>query len=138
MSDRRPLFADLPTRPNFSRPVEQSQDAEKDDLDDANGFYSVARGVRQFIPMLELRFASGNFRAFEYSMLEEVSFDPSKGITLSFGQCAVVIAGRHLQPIYAGMVRHAVRWVREAERSEAFEHAESETLTESIKILERQ
>lgn len=139
MSDRRTLFADLPTRPSIVRNAEGRNENEEDDAgDDTGKCFSVARGVRQFIPMLELRFASGNARAFEYSMLEEVSFDPSKGISLYFGRVAVVISGQNLAELFDGIVRHSVRWIRELARHQLLETAEAEPVTTSIRVVEKQ
>lgn len=138
MSDRRSLFADLPTRPSLARSAEGLNEQDEGEPDDEAGkCYSLARGVRQFIPMLELRFADGNARAFEYSMLEEVAFDPSKGVSLYFGRVAVVVNGRHLAKLFGGLVRHSVRWIREAERNQLFEVSETEPVATAIKVIDR-
>lgn len=84
------------------------------------GAFGCLRGVREAARMLELRFRNGNITAFNYSMLDRVDFDPSDGITLTFGRDKVRIAGRNLNAelrpnvsLVQGLIRHRVMWVRE-------------------------
>jgi len=73
--------------------------------------------------MLELRKKDGGIVAFAYHWLERAEFDPSQGITLRFGPQKVKSAGRNpngkVSPhvrLFAGIVRHRVPWIQEADR----------------------
>ena len=136
MSDRAAAFANFGLRPGH-RSDESDENLDAEDQEESYRAFSLARGVQQFIPMLELRFADGSARAVEYSMLEEVVFDPSTGVTLGFGKLSVIVGGRNLRPLFAAIVRHAVRWIRQADRGAMFELPESATVAESIRVEER-
>jgi hypothetical protein len=86
--------------------------------------------------MLEMWFAIGDIRAFEYTLIDEALFDPSEGVTLRFGRQRVIIKGQRLRPHFGGIVRHAVRWICEAERNQAFGIAENDPIAESIRVVE--
>jgi hypothetical protein len=71
--------------------------------------------------MLELRFRNGNVIALGYGWLEQVAFDPSDGIVLTFtGQRKIKIVGWNLNTeirpnvrLFDGLTRHKIPWVEE-------------------------
>lgn len=86
------------------------------------GAFGWLRGVRDRALMLELRRKDGSIVAFPYAWLERAEFDPSDGITLRFGPQKVKITGRNLNAdarpnvrLFAGIVRHRVPWIQEAD-----------------------
>jgi hypothetical protein len=102
-------------------PLRESEDQPAD-----LGAFGCLRGVRDRALMLELRRKDGSVTAFPYAWLERADFDPSQGITLRFGPQKVQIAGRNLNTdlrqsacLFAGIVRHRVPWIQEAERPAA-------------------
>tara|TARA_R110002111_G_scaffold244158_1_gene306285 strand:+ start:1353 stop:1784 length:432 start_codon:yes stop_codon:yes gene_type:complete len=117
---------------------------EHDELtepDEANDFKSFGwhRGIRDRALMLELRQKNGNIIALGYSWLERVEFNPSEGITLSFGSEKVQLKGRHLNSetrpqvkLFEGLLRHKVPWVQEADRETHLRSNDTDTLITSI------
>ena len=132
MNDRRAIFSDMPTRP-----ILVADGPDEDEVDDESAGYrafAIARGVRPFVPMLELRFANGNAKAFEYSFLEQADFNPSQGIRLKFSNALVTIRGTNLSPLFAGIVRHQARWIREASPNEDFLLPAAATIVSAINV----
>src|SRR4051794_2598394 len=120
MGDRSAMLAEFAMRPS----VRGEHDDDEQDVEEEGGAYRAfarARGVKQFVPMLELRFCDGNRKAIEYSLLEKIDFDPSRGVTLSFSPYLVTVSGKNLLPLFAGLVRHSIQWIREAEGNQLFE-----------------
>ena len=64
--------------------------------------------------MLDLHFRSGNRRAFDYSFLVSVLFDPSVGVTLEFTSHMVTITGRNLEGLYKRLLSHTATRISEA------------------------
>jgi hypothetical protein len=105
-----------------SRTLLPSRDGEEETPDDL-GAFGWLRGVRDRAIMLELRRKDGSAVALAYAWLERADFDPSQGITLKFGMEKVKITGRNLNAearlnvrLFAGIVRHRVPWIQEADR----------------------
>lgn len=73
--------------------------------------YAKLRGPRQVAFMVEFRTEAGDAEAFDYGLLGRASFDRSAGITLRFGNGSVLVAGRHLRPLFEAVVAHRVTWV---------------------------
>ncbi|HUY87562.1 MAG TPA: hypothetical protein VMV10_02390 [Pirellulales bacterium] len=74
-------------------------------------------------------------------MLERAEFDPSEGITLRFGPQKVKIAGRNLNGevrphvrLFAGIVRHRVPWIQEADQAAAMEAGRGATVVERVEL----
>lgn len=106
------------------------------EVSDDHGCFSVLRGVRDRAVMLEFHKKSGNIRAIPYSWIESVEYDPSEGVTLRSSVTVIKIKGRNLNgasqasdgkgnsncgpgasaKLFAGICRHRVPWVREADR----------------------
>jgi hypothetical protein len=99
-------------------------DAEAhDDL----GACGLLRGIHDRAIMLELRLRDGSIAAVGYLWLDNASFDPAGGITLSFARKQVRISGRHLDAqirpgvrLFEALVRHRVVWLREANATSEF------------------
>jgi hypothetical protein len=92
-----------------------SEDAEPLalELDDEQEAFSTLSADRQQKVMLELRFQAGNARAFAYSYLVSLDFNPSEGIRMDFSGYEIRIAGRNLRPLFAGLVAQRVAFVVE-------------------------
>ena len=94
-------------------------DAEAhDDL----GTCGLLRGIHDRAIMLELRLRDGHISACGYVWLDNATFDPAEGITLSFARKAVKISGQNLgeeiRPgvrLFEALIRHRVLWLREAQ-----------------------
>jgi hypothetical protein len=100
--------------------------------------FSILSADRQQKVMLELRFTTGNARAFAYSYLVGVQFDRSAGITLDFSGYEVRITGRNLDPLFAGLVSQRVAVVNEMDDLQAeARHSEDETVVTGIQVSER-
>lgn len=121
-----------------AKPNEHTELAESDN---ANNFTSFGwlRGIRDRALMLELRQKNGNILALGYNWLERVEFNPSEGITLSFGTGKVQLKGRNLNretrpqvKLYEGLLRHKVPWVQEADRDIQLRSNETDTVITSI------
>lgn len=96
----------------------------------------VAARVRQLAAMLELRWLNGNSVALHYAWLTKAVYNPSEGITLFFAGHEVRIQGRNLQPLYASLVVHAVRWILEVDRMVEKTLGEQETVVNVIILTE--
>jgi hypothetical protein len=99
------------------------------------------RGVQERAIMLELRHKDGRITAKGYSWLQGAEFDPSSGITLNFSGETVTIKGRNLggeaRPnirLFAGIVRHRVPWIQEADGAAVMEAAKDAVVIEEVKV----
>ena len=97
------------------------------------------RGLNSQAMMLELRKKDGTVKAFGYAWLSEAEFDPSAGITLTFGGRKVRLVGRHLDAevrpnvrLFSGLLRHRVNIVRETDEGGLMVAGEGETVVEQI------
>jgi hypothetical protein len=113
---------------------------EADSLEDL-GAFGWLRGVRDRAIMLELRHKDGRVSALGYAWLAHAEFDPSDGITLHFAGKMVRITGRNLNGearpnvrMFAGIVRHRVPWIQEADRPMALEAASNATIIEHVEV----
>jgi hypothetical protein len=120
---------------------ESARQTEGTEITDDLGAFGWLRGVRERAVMLELRLRDGSVVALGYAWLHRAEFDPSAGITLHFGEKKVTIVGRSLNAerrpnvrLFAGIVRHRVPWIQEADEPELMEAAKRATVIESIQI----
>ncbi len=88
-------------------------DTEPGEVVDARRAYSVVRGRRGQVLMLELRFMNGNRMALGYPYLVAVEFDASGTIVLEFSGRNVTIEGINLGPVYGALVNHSVGYLQE-------------------------
>ena len=134
-TDTDVLDRHLPSR--TALPTRASEE-EPSDL----GAFGWLRGVHERAAMLELRRKDGSIVAFAYHWLERAEFDPSQGITLRFGPQKVRITGRNLNGearpnvrLFAGIVRHRVPWVQEADRPAAMAAGKGAGVVERIEAV---
>lgn len=119
---------------------DQSRKNDDQEMDDLQSF-GWLRGVRDRAIMLELRHRNGNITCFGNAWLEKAEFDPSEGITLHFGGKTVRIVGQQLNhmvrpniSLFAGIVRHKVPWIREAEFGDAASSPNNATIIDDIQV----
>lgn len=117
-----------------------SPSEESDDADDL-GAFGWLRGVQERSLMVEFRFKDGTVIALGYAWLESAEFDPSEGITLNFTGRTVKITGKNLNTdrrrnvrLFAGLIRHRVPWLQEADRAQLMEAPADATLIETITV----
>ena len=90
--------------------AETGRENEPDEID--YRAFGVNRGGRQVL-MLDVRTLTQGRRGFAYSYLENVLFDASGFLVLSFGTAKVAIKGRNLAPLYESLLNHKVRYIRQ-------------------------
>jgi len=122
-------------QPPPGKPDHAAEAEPPDDL----GAFGWLRGTHERAAMLELRRKDGSIVAFAYAWLERAEFDPSEGILLRFGMEKVKITGRNLNAesrpnvrLFAGIVRHRVPWIQEADEPAAMEAGRGATVIERI------
>jgi hypothetical protein len=115
--------------------------ANENDLADDYGAFGWLRGVRERSIMLEIKHKDGRISAYGYSWLESAEFDPSEGITLNFAGSAVKITGRNLDAeirplvrLFAGILRHRVPWIQEAEGTDVVQAAKDAVVIEEVRV----
>jgi hypothetical protein len=98
------------------------------------------RGVQDRAIMLEIRHKDGRITAKGYSWLQSAEFDPSTGITLNFSGETVTIEGRNLNAearpnvrLLAGILRHRVPWIQEADGAAVMQAAKDAVVIEEVK-----
>src|SRR5215210_6518460 len=67
-------------------------------------------------PTLNLRFASGEEKAFPYSDLIWSDFNASKGILMHFASHTVMVRGRSLEPLYRQIIQFALTEIVEVSK----------------------
>lgn len=136
---------DLLTRytSRFSEPVDVAAEANPD-VTDSFGAFGWLRGTRERALMLELRKRDGAVTAIGYAWIERVEWDPSAGITLHALGRTFRITGRNLNAearphirLFAGITRHKVPWVQEADRATILAADERAVVVESIASSEK-
>lgn len=124
---------------NHLRPEPANDTADPADESDDCGAFGWLRGINSRSLMLELRKKDGSVRAFGYAWLSEVEYDPSAGITLCFGGRKLRLVGRNLDAevrpnvrLLAGLLRHRVPWVQEADEGRLMTEAAGQAVVERI------
>jgi hypothetical protein len=114
---------------------------EADSLEDL-GVFGWLRGVRDRAIMLELRHKDGTISSYGYAWLKKAKFDPSGEIMLDFSGETVRITGRNLNAeiranvrLFAGIVRHRVPWIQEADASAIMDSTKSATIIEELTVV---
>ncbi len=120
--------------------VNSSASAESETLDDL-GAFGWLRGMHDRATMLEVRHKDGLISAFGYSWLDNAEFDPSEGITLNFSGKSVKLTGQNLNAeirpnvrLFAGIVRHRVPWVQEADGPTVIAASKEAVVIEEVKM----
>jgi hypothetical protein len=123
------------------RPSGDAAPSETTDEPDDLGAFGWLRGMHDQALMLELRQKDGTVTALGYAWLERADFDPSEGITLKFAGTKVNITGRQLNGeqrtnvrLFAGIIRHRVPWIQEANGAQVMEPEKGATIIEAIKV----
>lgn len=97
-----------------------TNDAEPGELVEERRAYSVIRGRRGQLLMLEFRLANGNRMAMGYPYLVGIDFDLSGVLALQFSGRTVTVEGSNLMPVFEALLNHAVGYLQEldAERDQ--------------------
>lgn len=118
---------------------EPAAGVEGDAMDDL-GAFGWLRGVQDRAIMLEIRHKDGSITAKGYSWLQGADFDPSTGITFNFSGETITIRGRNLNAearpnvrLFAGIVRHRVPWIQEADGAAVLEASKDAVVVEEVK-----
>lgn len=134
-SNAEALDSDMP----YLQMLRQQNGAEAATEADDVGAFGWLRVPRERAVMLELRRRSGNITGLGYSWLERAEFDPSQGITLYFLGKTVKIIGSNLNAevrpnvrLFAGILRHRVTWIQEADQVTAMRAAKDAPVVERI------
>jgi hypothetical protein len=105
------------------------------------GAFGWLRGVQDRALMLEIRHKDGRVTAKGYSWLQSAEFDPSEGITLNFSGEMIRILGRNLNAeprpnvqLFAGILRHRVPWIQEADEPTAMEAPKHTVVIEEVNV----
>lgn len=110
-----------------------SEDEAQDELD--YRAFGANRNRRQVV-MLDLRMLTGERLALAYSYLTSIFFDASGVIVLSYASHNVRIEGRNLEPLYDGLVSHAVRYIQQENTDLEKDVSEDETFVAEIELSE--
>jgi hypothetical protein len=134
------MFDDVLNRHVPKRPSSDGAVAVEADATDDLGAFGWLRGVQDRAIMLEIRHKDGSITARGYSWLQGAEFDPSIGITLNFSGEKITIAGRNLNSqarpnvrLFAGIVRHRVPWIQEADGAAVLEATKDAVVIEQVK-----
>jgi hypothetical protein len=108
---------------------------------DEYGAYACVRGIKDRCLMIDFRFLNGKREAFAYSMLEQVTFEPSEGMMLRFLGVKVLVRGRNFAVLSSNGVslleaihRHRVPWLREVEEFRGKTQAKDTVVVMKIEI----
>lgn len=135
------MFDDVLNRYSAKRSDTNGHSEDEGDALDDLGSFGWLRGVRDRAIMLEVRHKDGKISAFGYSWLESAEFDPSDGITLSFSGKTLKVAGSNLNAearpnvrLFAGILRHRVPWIQEADEPTAMAAPKGAVVIEAVKV----
>ena len=134
--------ADLLDRDSsYLQTLRQAGGAESPESEDDLGAFGWLRGQRERAVMLELRHKDGRVTGLGYAWLERAEFNPSDGITLYFVGKTVKLTGCNLNAesrpnvrLFAGILRHRVPWVQEADQAAAMRAGKGATVIERIEV----
>lgn len=108
---------------------------EEDPVETIGGF-GVRRSSSGLSVMLDLRFQSGDRLALPYSHLVDLAIGGGSTITARFTTATVTLRGRGLAGLYDRLAEQRVAWVREADRIDVFDTAETsdDVVVEQIEV----
>src|SRR5580692_11839533 len=131
------MFDDVLARHAGKKPNGEPAAGVEGDATDDLGAFGWLRGMKEQAVMLEIRHKDGRITAKGYSWLQSAEFDPSSGITLNFSGEKITIRGRNLNGearsnvrLFAGILRHRVPWIQEADGAAVLEAAKDAVLIE--------
>lgn len=101
------------------------------------GSFGLLRGQRDRALMVELRKKDGSVLAIPYTMIEQLRYGASEGITIRVGGREIRIAGRQLNSdqrpgLFNALARHRVVWISENDRAEVIAAEASTVAVELI------
>jgi hypothetical protein len=135
------MFDEVMDRYAAKRPNGDATAGVEGDAMDDLGAFGWLRGVQDRAIMLEIRHKDGRITAKGYSWLQSAEFDPSSGITLNFSGEKITIAGRNLNAearpnirLFAGIVRHRVPWIQEADGAAVIQAGNDAVIIEQVKV----
>lgn len=99
--------------------------------------FGISRKAWGGEPFLNLVSKCGRQRGKPWSAIDEIEFDPSIGITISFMNHMVVIEGRRLDEIYEKLLSQRVVFIREADHASEKLAGEAQTVVTSITLTQR-
>ena len=123
----------------FNLGTEHTSDA-LDDTDIRPEDYQAFKTDPQVKPsnaLIDFWLRGGNQRAFSYSHLYDIDFNPSSGMKLTFSEHYVTIKGHGLDKLYRGLKRHRIVYVWEADSPSQLLADEEEAQVTSIEIKPR-
>lgn len=106
------------------------------------GSYSVVRGLRDRVPMFELRKKDNSSRAIPYALVESIDYLPAIGLILHVAGHEITIAGQHLNEAIDGrigllgaLISHRLLWVQESSRARSGHHSGNSTPTPVVESI---
>jgi hypothetical protein len=123
----------------YTRPAAASAEADEGEGVHDCGAFGFLRGIRDRAIMLELRRKDGSMRALGYAWLQVVELDPSGVISLMFPGSMIKLTGRNFNRpnvqgigLLAGLLRHRVTFIQEADQVAFMNASEAEAVVEKI------
>jgi hypothetical protein len=92
--------------------IEDFAETDQVELFETSEFFGKEQ-VRNMPACLELRYADGTSKAFPYSFIMEINFNPSEGIEIITTQKKILIEGRNLKMLYIFLLSFQVRFIQE-------------------------
>jgi hypothetical protein len=127
------------TKPRLSV-VEQLAKGQKPrhepEVEETTEAYQEARSRSREALMLDLRFANGRVKSFDYAHLAKSEFLPEGRIVLRFGRDEVTAEGKNLLRLYNAITEHRARFMQEGTEEEEELKAEDAAHIDTITIRE--
>jgi hypothetical protein len=128
-------------RPSIEPPVVEEPGSDEESC----AAFGFRRGIADRALTIEFRLANGNSRAYPYSWVGEMTYNPSVGLLIQFvGEMVhfVLIEGTNFNATVngavnlfeTGLLRQRVTWIREMSRSEAGRARPGEVVIDRIRI----
>lgn len=99
--------------------------------------FGVSRRAWGGEPMIDFIRRDGNRHSLPYARLDEIQFNPSKGIALRFSDYLVTLQGQRLAEGYQQLLAHRVVFVAEAGRADEMALADQEPVVTKLLIEAR-
>jgi hypothetical protein len=107
---------------------------QTEDDDTSYRAFSVTRGGRSPMAMLEFRLRTGHRTSLDYQWLFSMDVELGDSLILDISRVEVTITGRHLQPLASMLNGRQVRWIWEADQPTTLLVPEGEAVVASITI----
>jgi hypothetical protein len=99
--------------------------------------FGVSRKAWGGEPMIDFVFRDGNHHGMSYARLDDMQFNPSRGIVLRFSDTHVTIVGRRLEAGYERLLAHRVVFVAEADHATQLAGGELATVVTNVVFASR-